>query len=311
MACPFSVEERNPRTGQLYIRPCGSCISCRIAHRTDWEYRIYHECDNEYNKGNYSTFATLTYADEFLSYTKDGHPTINELHIDKYLEKFKYQSKKLTGRTYKQFLVTEYGDRFGRPHAHSIIIGLDPSARKLVQYCWLRGSVMCLPVLQGGIRYVLKYMDKQIFGEEELKKAFGDCTPPFSRKSHGIGKDYIISHKDELLENNGYIYHGQKFPLSPYMISYLENYDPTLRDKKQYFDKKIKKLSTENNLSYLNEKMYLSTLREIENIKKSIQKSAVGDLNALNTLELQANSLHYKKGDTQKLYQLADLALGA
>ena len=311
MACPFNVKERNPRTGLIYIRPCGSCVSCRIAHRTDWEYRIYHECDEEFKRGNYSTFATLTYADQFLSFTSDGHPTINKNHIDKFIERFNYQSIKLTGRKYKQFLVTEYGDTFGRPHAHSIIMGLDPKYRNLVAYSWLRGQVMCLPVLQGGIRYVLKYMDKQIFGEEENKKAYGNCTPPFSKKSHGIGKEYILNHIPDLLENDGYVFHGVKYPLSPYMISYLENYKTDIREPKLYVDKKIKHLATEYNMSYLDEYMYQSTLREISNIKQSILNSAVGDLDALNALSLEANRLLQKGKQTQKIYKLVEQALGA
>lgn len=310
MACPFSVQLRNPRNGKIYFRPCGSCMSCRIAHRTDWEFRIYTEVMLEHSKGNESTFATLTYSDDFLPRTSKGEPTISKEDVDQFYHRFDYTSKKKLGRKFKQFFVTEYGDSFGRPHAHSIVIGLSPDYRNLLAFSWLRGHVMCLPVLSGGIRYVLKYMDKQIFGSDNIKTLYGDRVPPFSKKSHGIGLDYIKSHYQELLENDGYVFHGKKFPLSPYMISYLQNYDTSLLDDRSYFDKKIKNLADSHGLSYLDEKNYQSALHEISIMKNSLMSDGLFDPDRLSSLESFSNQILTRRNYGYKTIQMAEDALG-
>lgn len=310
MACPFSVTERSFRTGLSYIRPCGSCMSCRIAHRTDWEFRIYQETMLEYKKNNYSTFATLTYNDNFLPFTKNGEPTLCNDHIDKFISNLKYVSQKKFQRTYKTYIVTEYGDTFGRPHAHAIIMGLNPEYRNLIAFAWLKGHVLCLPLLSGGIRYVLKYMDKQIFQDEKIKEIYGERTPPKSWKSHGIGKDYIIEHAEELMENNGYVFHGVKYPLSAYMKDYLENYDPNIRRPKEYVDKQILHLAEKDKLSYLDEKNYQSCLKELHLLKNSLSHDSVADHDRINQLELEIGRIHPFHDLSQKTIKLAEMALG-
>lgn len=309
MACPFSVQERSKRTGLLYYRPCGSCMSCRIAHRTDWEFRIYQETMYELNKGNYSTFATLTYNDSFLPFTDKGQPTCSNTDIDKFIKQFKYASKKKMNRTYKTYIVTEYGDTFGRPHAHAIIMGLNPEYRNLVSFSWLKGHVMCLPVLSGGIRYVLKYMDKQIFQDDKIKEIYGDRTPPKSWKSHGIGLVYIKDHIEELLDNDGYVFHGTKFPLSAYMKDYLENFSPSIRRPKQYVDKKILHLAKEKDLNYLDEKNYQAALKELHLLNNSLSNDGVANHENIQSLNDFIHSVNEKRTYSVNTLRLAEQAL--
>lgn len=311
MACPFSVREKSIRTGLIYIRPCGSCMSCRIAHRTDWEFRIYQESMSEYKKNNnYSTFATLTYNDDFLPYTKNGEPTLNNVHIEDFIYNLKYASKKKLNRTFKTYIVTEYGDMFGRPHAHAIIIGLNPEYRKLVAYAWLKGHVLCLPLLSGGIRYVLKYMDKQIFQDDKIKEVYGERTPPKSWKSHGIGKDYIIEHAQELIDNDGYVFRGVKYPLSAYMKDYLENYTPNIRRPKNYVDKRILRLAKEDNMDYLDEKYLQACLKELHLLKTSLSHDGVADHDRISDLEYAIRAVRSSFRVSQETIKLAEMALG-
>lgn len=310
MACPFSVLVRSARNGKLFYRPCGSCMSCRVAHRTEWEFRIYQEVMMEYSKGFDSSFVTLTYSDDFLPRTSDGLPTISKEDVDNFYHRFNYVCKKRFDRTFKQFFVTEYGDLFGRPHAHSIIIGLSPDYRNLVSYSWLRGHVMSLPVLSGAIRYVLKYMDKQVFGSDKLSNIYGNRIPPYSKKSHGIGLDYIKSHAFELIENDGYVFHGHKFPLSSYMISYLSNIDSSLLDDRSFFNKRIKSLADSHSLSYLDEKNYQSVLSEISLLKNSLSYNGVADFDRLSSLERFSNQILSRRNYGSKIFSLAENALG-
>ena len=42
--------------------PCGKCLSCRIAKRSEWAMRMIHELDNF----NCAVFVTLTYDEDHL-----------------------------------------------------------------------------------------------------------------------------------------------------------------------------------------------------------------------------------------------------
>lgn len=313
MSCPFSVTEKSKVTGKTYVRPCGSCTFCRINKRTQWEFRIFTEVMKEYRKGNYSTFATLTYNDNFVPYTEKGNQTISRQDIDNFIYRFNYNTKKLDGRNYKQFLVTEYGDTFGRPHAHSIIMGLDPCKRNLISASWLRGHVMALPVLSGAIRYVLKYMDKQIFGEQ-VKEVFQERTPPFTKKSHGIGLDYIKENYGALTADYGYVYKGHFFNLSPYMRSYLQNLDDSLYEYNNNFklNPKIKKQALERGLTYKQEDFRNSVFNELLTLKSSLDKDGVADHKELDYLLNELNLCTPKQiKPSFNLYKVALEALEA
>lgn len=311
MSCIYRVWEQNKRNGQFYLRPCGSCTFCRINNRTSWEHRIFCEVMKEFQNGNFSTFATLTYNDTFVPITELGNLTVREKDIDNFIYNFNYNSKRLEGRKYKQYLVAEYGDQFGRPHYHSIIMGLDPCKRNLISASWLRGHVLALPVLSGAIRYVLKYMDKQIFGEQ-AKEVFQEREQPFSKKSHGIGKDWIIEHTEDLTADKGYVYKGHFFPLSPYQKSYLSQLDTSIYTYKDgTLNPKIKKLASDLNLSYVQADQYNSVVNELSFLREALNKDGVASHEEINYLEQALVDLTPKKRIGFKTYDLALMALGA
>lgn len=265
----------------------------------------------EYEQGNYSTFATLTYNDAFVPVTETGNLTVRESDIDTFIYNFNYNSNRLYNRKYKQYLVSEYGDTFGRPHYHSIIMGLDPCKRNLISVSWLRGHVMALPVLSGAIRYVLKYMDKQIFGEQ-AKEVFQDREIPFSKKSHGIGKDWIIQHLDELSANKGYVYKGHFFNLSAYQKSFLENIDSSVYHYKNgKLNEKVKKIASDFDISYVKADQYNSVVNELSSLKNALNKDCVASHEEINYLEQELTRLTPKSKIGFKTYELALMALGA
>lgn len=265
----------------------------------------------EYEKGNFSTFATLTYNDNFVPVTDKGNLTVRKSDIDSFIYNFNYNSTRLEKRKYKQYLVSEYGDTFGRPHYHSIIMGLDPCKRNLISASWLRGHVMALPVLSGAIRYVLKYMDKQIFGEQ-AKEVFQEREIPFSKKSHGIGKDWIIEHLDELSANKGYVYKGHFFSLSAYQKSFLENIDSSVYDfKNGKLNAKIQKIASDFNISYVQADQYNSVVNELSSLKNALNKDCVASHEEINYLEQELTRLTPKTKIGFKTYELALMALGA
>ncbi len=183
---------------------CNYCAGCRMARISDWNERIKHEVQYQAWKGNDSTFLLLTYDDEHLPlhgvskrdvqlFLKRVRKYFSDHHITKYAG-------------WKYFLVSEYGDQESRPHYHAIMMGLPfDEVESVYRRCWDNGFVFSRPVADGGIRYVLKYMQKARprKQERELYEKF-DINPPFSMMSKGIGLDWYIQNQQHIINNGGY-----------------------------------------------------------------------------------------------------------
>lgn len=96
----------------LYV-PCGKCIACRLERSRQDAVRCMHEAS--LHKVN--AFVTLTYSDEFL-------PEFGHLCHDDYVL-FQKRLVYYEGAT-RYFMCGEYGERFCRPHYHSILFGYFP-----------------------------------------------------------------------------------------------------------------------------------------------------------------------------------------
>lgn len=200
MSCcrPSYYKDIRDYRGNLVPIPCGKCLSCRIDKRILWEQRL----KAEYISGS-SAFVTFTYDDNHLRYNNGScFPTCSFIDLHRYIDTLRHKVRSLNysdtfiSPSFKVYGVTEYGDSFNRPHAHILFFGLDFSrCHKLFKTSWHYGNVKVLPVLQGGIRYVLKYLDKQQDTKELLQKKYLDygLEPPRRLIGKGIGRNYIIS----------------------------------------------------------------------------------------------------------------------
>lgn len=94
--------------------PCGKCMACRIARSREWTTRLIHEL-SYWDK---ASFVTLTYDNEHL-------PSDNSLSVRHWQLFMKRLRKQVEPLKIKYFASGEYGDKFGRPHYHAIIFGLD------------------------------------------------------------------------------------------------------------------------------------------------------------------------------------------
>ena len=147
--------------------PCGQCLACRIDSLILWQTR----CNIEYIKGR-SAFVTFTYDDNHLHYKENAFlPTLKKEEIHRYLDNIRHKVNKLPllpslcRKNYHFFFAGEYGDSFLRPHAHILFFGLDfLDMKNLFINSWKNGSIKSLPVSQGGIRYVVDYMTKNLTG---------------------------------------------------------------------------------------------------------------------------------------------------
>lgn len=169
--------------------PCGWCMGCKIDRRNMWEDRI-----NWAKRGMSSAFVTLTYDDYKLPVNNEGTPTLRRDDFKKFIDRLRVnvarkRPSQLCTKNFKYYAVGEYGDTFGRPHYHVIFAGLDfYDMRKMFYDTWKGGIIDSLPVLEGAVRYVLKYLDKQVHGDL-VKEIYDDneIERPFRKRKQGTG----------------------------------------------------------------------------------------------------------------------------
>lgn len=146
----------------------------------------------------------------------------------------------------KYYAVGEYGEKgslitgLHRPHYHAIIMGLSAlKAAPLVSSAWQLGFTKSLPADRGCVRYVLKYMDKQIHGLDALQATYGDKQPPFALMSQGIGLQWLKENSELIDLTGGIPYNGKVRPIpNYYKVHYdiQENQSYTLQKRRRILE---------------------------------------------------------------------------
>lgn len=229
MACPrpwFHVDDKS--TGKGHFVPCGHCLACRIDRRNEWTWRILAAC-----RDKKAVFVTLTINNDNLIprpvYDKehDRH-FLGSLYVKSVQDFFKRLRVNISRSSYenksiKYYVCGEYGERDFRPHYHAIIIGLscgkplscDEGDIPLIRKSWPFGFIECKPASKGSIRYVLKYLDKEL-ADKSYYSSLG-LQPPFHTSSKGMGADWILENQDSLRESNGtFFFDGAWRPIPRY-----------------------------------------------------------------------------------------------
>lgn len=197
-------------SGRPITVPCGKCIGCRRKRLFDWMIRLGHEQSLHEN----SYFVTLTYRDEVLPRTDEGHPT---LRVDE-LQGFMKRLRKRIGVGVRFFASGEYSPKL-RPHYHVILFGADFEEdeyrfRRIadkghdtffsadVHEAWQhRGIIAMSEVTPERCAYVAKYTTDKLSGDRGkayLERVGADgiissVAPEFATMSRqpGIGRGWI------------------------------------------------------------------------------------------------------------------------
>lgn len=218
--------------------PCGWCLNCRV-DKQNW---LTDACYYEQKKYDYiCAFVTFTYDDIHLldhsNVSKDNFYTYvdedNKIHvapynsdcpvqysicrkdckdflkrlrskINYYYDTYKIKNVDLCRKDFKVLYSMEYGDCFGRPHAHFVFFGLDwDFCKPFFEECWKNGFIDSKPVQSGCFEYVTKYLTKQLFGSQ-AKEKYDDnnLERPFVAHSLGLGKGLILEQYDYILSHN-------------------------------------------------------------------------------------------------------------
>ena len=143
-------------TSFSYEYRCGQCMACRIHRREEWTAKILME--SIANKGK-SVFFTLTYSDEFLP--ADGN--ISKEECKKFIKRMRRHAEYHGNKKLRYYIVGEYGDKFGRPHYHGIIYGLEiEEVEKWIQKSWKKGYMTLSELNPIRARYAARYTTKKI-----------------------------------------------------------------------------------------------------------------------------------------------------
>lgn len=195
----------NPATGETFpmflIVPCNKCVLCNEKKAQQWSFRALCE---SYTSNKQAYFITLTYNNEHLP--KNGvFPEEIQLFFKRLRTKL---DRRGISHNLRYIAVSEYGHWSKRPHYHIILWNFPDnfetaySRLTLIESCWRRpsgeynpdgspvtrsiGFAYCVPVINGGINYVMKYMGKRECAPEGMNPTFMLA----SRKNGGIGSAY-------------------------------------------------------------------------------------------------------------------------
>lgn len=225
MACAnnnFYIKD-NHYSNIRYKIPCRYCINCRVDRRKQWKARAEYE----FKKHISGAFVTFTYNDYNLNLIKGNdekiRATLKKEDVKKFIQRLRKQIERhpntqniLRQKDFTYIGVGEYGENgaiFNRPHYHILFFGLDFAYNKqLFLDEWQKGFIDALPILNGGINYILKYMDKQIMGKNEIFNNYGryGLEKPKQFQSKGFGNELYFKNYENINKNNGQIKSGMK-----------------------------------------------------------------------------------------------------
>lgn len=146
--------------------PCGNCIGCRLSRAQGWALR----CHLENQQHRAAVFTTLTYDDANLP------PELNYNHVQDFFKRLRTHCDRLIKKSsaptlssrLRFFASGEYGERFGRPHYHAIIFGLNHTAANLIEDKWGKGICHTRTADPASIAYTARYTQKKAGEHAEI-----------------------------------------------------------------------------------------------------------------------------------------------
>lgn len=218
MACSYPVVlVRDVPFAHLLPVPCCRCSACRKDKILMWSDRLAFE---DLTSPLGSSFLTLTFDDAHMPKNRSA----DVKHMTNFFKRLRYYHNKHNGLPFRYFYTSEYGDVAYRLHYHAIITNFDSGSVDSVTDCSLAwadkygnrlGILQLGPLRSGGIRYVTDYMS---YENPVFTRAYASIglSPLVHHMSKGIGKAWIMAHKDEIIRSDGYYSNGILRPLPRY-----------------------------------------------------------------------------------------------
>lgn len=191
--------------------PCNRCIGCRLERSRQWAVRIMNEA--KMHKSN--LFLTMTYRDEEIK-TGISQTTgnVRATLCKRDLQLFWKRLRKVKGAGIRYFGCGEYGDKYGRPHYHACVFGLDFEDKKLrtikngnslyrssvLNDIWSHGHVDIGALSFESAAYVARYTMKKHLGKDRVYYEDEGITPEFATMSlrPGIGAPWLRKYRSDV-----------------------------------------------------------------------------------------------------------------
>lgn len=183
----------------------------------------------------HGAFITLTIEDQAIA--ERGHANVLRRDLQLFNKRLR---KELGDRRYKFLAVGEYGDKYGRPHYHQLLFGVDfkedrygwrtkngnPYFRSAtLEKCWHLGNAEIGHITPETINYVCRYTMKKQTGElkgkpvEVVDQRTGEVTERAEqfalmsrggRTGKGLGHEWLMKYGWQLVDHDRVIQKGRE-----------------------------------------------------------------------------------------------------
>jgi len=136
-----------------------------------------------------SAFLTLTYNDENVPETDDGHLTLRKKETLKWVD---HTSQRI--QAFRYYIVGEYGEESLRPHYHlAVFLPPDGTVGKITE-AWQRGYTSAYPLTRERAAYLARYTTKKLTSDTDPRLK-PDQEPEFrsSSKRPALGAAFVSS----------------------------------------------------------------------------------------------------------------------
>ena len=246
---------------QVLKVPCGQCRGCRLRKSAEWATRCMHEATLHTD----NCFITLTYNDDNLPHDF----SLDVTHFQKFMKRLRFH---FAPKRIRFFHCGEYGDKFGRPHYHAIIFGLDfddkvfwttnngfPLYRsKTLDELWPYGFSSIGAVTFESAAYVARYNMKKVNGKKAkehyewihpITGQIFDRKPEYITMSRrpGIASDWFDRYYNDVYPHDRVIVNGR--PLRPprFYDGRFELINPSGFEQVKFMREERSKLYIDNN----------------------------------------------------------------
>lgn len=228
------------------VRPCGSCIECRLSKSSFSAVRCVHEASMYQD----NSFLTLTIDDDHFP---DDHSLSSRT-----MQLFWKKLRRRTGAKFKYFAAGEYGEGEGErfrispvtglrvgdnPHYHACVFGFDFDDKvedgknelgdvlyrsKLLDSIWGLGRCILGAVTFESAAYCARYTLKKVYGDD-AEAHYDGRLPERCWWSLGVGKSWFQKWHSDVYPSDKLVLHdGRVLSPPPYYDKLLLKHDPDL-----------------------------------------------------------------------------------
>lgn len=208
--------------------PCGQCVGCRLERSRQWAIRCVHEAQLHQD----NCFITLTFDPESLA-ARENPWSLRKKDFQDFMKRLR---KHLGEKKVRYFHCGEYGEKYGRPHYHALLFGVDFPDKRLhtvinghrlytsetLQKLWPFGYSSIGDVTFESAAYVARYIMKKVTGDDadihyaiidqETGEIVGRKEPEYTTMSRrpGIAADWFDKYSEDVYPKDFITVRGKK-----------------------------------------------------------------------------------------------------